>query len=100
MGGVRGEALPKRCTSRKTLDSYCCVCLDTIVPYWYDTFSVFSFPALIYGFSGGKKTIKFYFATTEQNIACVNLFRKPTSNSSILKAIDVLVAICSIHLLW
>ena len=35
----------------------------------------------------GKKSIKFYFpATTEQNFACVNLFRKP-SDSSILMAI-------------
>ena len=43
---------------------------------------------LIYGFSGGKKNIKFYFpATTEQNIARVNLFHKP-SDSSILRACD------------
>ena len=57
-------------------------------------------PALIYGFSGENKNIKFYFpATTEQNIARVNLFRKP-SDSSILMAIDALVAIRSIHLLW
>jgi len=57
-------------------------------------------PALIYGFSGGKKNIKFYFpATTEQNIARVNLFRKP-SNSSILMAIVALVTIRLIHLLW
>ena len=56
-------------------------------------------PALIYGFSGGKKHINFYFpATTEQNIAHVNLFRKP-SDSSILMAIDALDAILSIHLL-
>jgi len=35
----------------------------------------------------------------EQNIARVNLFRKP-SDSSFLMAIDALVAIRSIHLLW
>jgi len=47
-----------------------------------------------------KKNIKFYFpATMEQNIARVNLFRKP-SDSLILMAINVLVAIRSIHLLW
>jgi len=47
-----------------------------------------------------KKNIKFYFpATTEQNIARVNLFRKP-SNSLILMAINALVAIHLIHLLW
>ncbi len=57
-------------------------------------------PALIYGLSGEKKNIKFYFPTTmEQNIARVNLFRK-SSDSSILMAIDALVAIRSIHLLW
>ena len=54
----------------------------------------------IYGFSGGKKKHQFYFpATTEQNIARVNLFRKP-SDSSIMMAIDALVAIRSIHLIW
>jgi hypothetical protein len=51
--------------------------------------------ALIYGFSGGKKNIKFYFpATTEQNIARVYLFRKP-SDSSILRADNVIDAIFS-----
>ena len=47
-----------------------------------------------------EKNINFYFpATTEQIIAHVKLFRKP-SDSSILMAIDALVAIRSIHLLW
>jgi hypothetical protein len=47
-----------------------------------------------------KKKHQFYFpATTEQNIARVNLFRKP-SDSSIMMAIDALVAIRSIHLIW
>jgi hypothetical protein len=41
------------------------------------------------------KNIKFYFpATTEQNIAHVNLFRKP-SNSSIVMAIDAIDAFFS-----
>jgi hypothetical protein len=56
-------------------------------------------PALIYGFFGGKKKIKFLFpAATEENIARVNLLRK-ASDSSILMAIDALDAILSIHLL-
>jgi hypothetical protein len=56
-------------------------------------------PAVIYSFFGRKK-IKLYFpATMEQNITHVNLFRKP-SHSLILMAIDVLVAIRLIHLLW
>jgi hypothetical protein len=47
-----------------------------------------------------KKKHQVYFpATTEQSIARVNLFRKP-SNSLILMAIDALIAICLIHLLW
>ena len=47
-----------------------------------------------------EKKIKLYFpATMEQNITHVNLFRKP-SHSLILMAIDVLVAIRLIHLLW
>jgi hypothetical protein len=42
-----------------------------------------------------EKNIKFHFpATTEQNIARVNLFRKP-SDSSILRAIDAIDAIFS-----
>jgi hypothetical protein len=42
-----------------------------------------------------EKNIKFYFpTTTEQNIAHVNLFRKP-SGSSILMAIDAIDAIFS-----
>jgi hypothetical protein len=50
-------------------------------------------PALIYSFSGGKLNIKFYFpATTEQNIAHVNLFHEP-SDSSILRAVDAIDAI-------
>ena len=49
-------------------------------------------PAGIYGFLA-KKNIKFYFpATTELNIARVNLFRKP-SDLLILMAIDALIAI-------
>ena len=49
--------------------------------------------------TGGEKNIKFFFpATMEQNIARVNLFRKP-SVSSHLMAIAVLVTISSIHLL-
>ncbi len=56
-------------------------------------------PALICGFFGGKKKIKFLFpAATEENIARVNLLRK-ASDSSILMAIDALDAILSIHLL-
>jgi hypothetical protein len=52
-------------------------------------------PALIYGFSGEKKNIKFYSPpTTEQNIARVNLFHKPC-DSSILRAIDAIDAIFS-----
>jgi hypothetical protein len=50
-------------------------------------------PANIYGFFGGKKNIKFFFpATTEQNIARVNLFRKP-SVSFYLMAIVAIIAI-------
>jgi hypothetical protein len=50
----------------------------------------------IKGFFGGKKNIKFYFpATTEQNIARINLFRKP-SDSSILMAIDAIDAFSQI----
>ncbi len=49
-------------------------------------------PANIYGFSGGKKNIKFFPATTEQNIAPVNLLRKP-SISFYLMAIVAIVAI-------
>jgi hypothetical protein len=56
-------------------------------------------PAGIYGFFGREKTVSFFFVTMEQNIACVNLFHKP-SDSLILMAIDVLVAIHLIHLLW
>jgi hypothetical protein len=43
----------------------------------------------------------YFSATTEQrqSIAHVNLFRKP-SNSLILMAINSLIAICSIHLVW
>jgi hypothetical protein len=42
-----------------------------------------------------EKNIKFHFpATMEQNIARVNLFRKP-SDSSILRAIDAIDAIFS-----
>jgi hypothetical protein len=56
-------------------------------------------PALIYGFFGGKKNLKLLLpATTIENITHANLFRKP-SDSSILMAINTLVAICSIHLL-
>jgi hypothetical protein len=56
-------------------------------------------PALIYGFFGGEKNIKLLLpATTIENITRANLFRKP-SNSSILMAINALVAICLIHLL-
>ncbi len=50
-------------------------------------------------FSAKKKHQVLFPATKEQNIARVNLFRKP-SNSLILMAIDVLVAIRLIHLLW
>jgi hypothetical protein len=53
----------------------------------------------IYGFFGKKKHQVYFPATTEQSIARVNLFRKP-SNSLILMAIDALIAICLIHLLW
>jgi hypothetical protein len=50
-------------------------------------------PALICGCFSGKKNIKFLFpAATEQNIARVNLLRKP-SKSSILMAIDAIDAI-------
>jgi hypothetical protein len=46
-----------------------------------------------------EKNIKLLFpATTIENITHPNLFRKP-SNSSILMAINALVAICLIHLL-
>jgi hypothetical protein len=52
-------------------------------------------PAGIYGIFGGGKNIKFYFpAITEQNIAHVNLFRKPI-NSSILMIIDAINVIFS-----
>ena len=54
-------------------------------------------PALIYGFFGGKKNIKFLFpATTEKNITRVN-FLCEARESSILMAIDA--PILSIHLL-
>jgi hypothetical protein len=47
-----------------------------------------------------KKKIKFLLpATTEEHIAHVHLLHK-ASNSLILMAINALVAICSIHLLW
>ena len=56
-------------------------------------------PALIYGFFGGKKNIKFLFpATMEKNITRVNFLRE-ARESSILMAIDALDAILSIHLL-
>jgi hypothetical protein len=56
--------------------------------------TVHHLPANIYSFSGGKKNIKFFSpATTEQNIAHVNLFHKP-SVSFYLMAI---VAIAAIH---
>ncbi len=56
--------------------------------------------ALIYGFFGGEKNIKLLLpATTIENMTRANLFRKP-SYSSILMAINALIAIiCSIHLL-
>jgi hypothetical protein len=50
-------------------------------------------PVLICGFFGGEKNLKFLFPTAmEENIAHVNLLRKP-SNSSILMAIDAIDAI-------
>jgi hypothetical protein len=56
-------------------------------------------PALIYGFFGRKKNIKFLFpATTEKNITRVNFLRE-ARESSILMAIDAPDAILSIHLL-
>jgi hypothetical protein len=56
-------------------------------------------PALIYGFFGGKKNIKFLLPTTTiENITCANSLRK-ASNSLILMAINALAAICLIHLL-
>jgi hypothetical protein len=56
-------------------------------------FSSHHLPANIYGFSGGKKKHQVFFpATTEQNIARVNLFRKP-SVSFYLMAIVAIVAI-------
>jgi hypothetical protein len=56
-------------------------------------------PALIYGFFGGEKNIKFLLpATTIENITRVNSLRK-ASDSLILMAINALVAICLIHLL-
>jgi hypothetical protein len=54
-------------------------------------------PGLIPAFLAGKKTSVFFPATTEQNINY--LFPKP-SNTLILMAIDALVAIHLIHLLW
>jgi hypothetical protein len=55
--------------------------------------------ALIYGFFGETKNIKLLLpATTIENITHANLFRK-SSDSSILIAINALIAICSIHLL-
>ncbi len=56
-------------------------------------------PALIYGFLGGDKNIKFLLPTTTiENITRVNSLRK-ASDSLILMAINALVAICLIHLL-
>ena len=54
----------------------------------------------IYGFSGEKKT-SVLFSRHHGTKLCtrVNLFRKP-SDSSIMMAIDALVAIRSIHLIW
>jgi hypothetical protein len=54
----------------------------------------------IYGFFGRKKKIKFRLpTTTEEHIAHVNLLCK-ASNSLILMAINALIAIRLIHLLW
>ncbi len=56
-------------------------------------------PALIYGFFGGKKNIKFLLpATTIENITRVNSLRK-ANDSLILMAINALIAICLIHFL-
>jgi hypothetical protein len=63
------------------------------VKYYDSKFSIrHHLPANIYGFSGKKKTPSFFPATTEQNIARVNLFRKP-SVSFYLMAIVAIVAI-------
>jgi hypothetical protein len=56
-------------------------------------------PAGIYGFFGGKKEGFLLPAATEEHIARVNLLHK-ASDSLILMAINVLNAICLIHLLW
>ena len=50
-------------------------------------------------FLAKKKQQVLFPATREQNIAHVNLFCKP-SKPLILMAINVLIAICLIHLLW
>jgi hypothetical protein len=60
---------------------------------WIFFVRVIYLPPHIYGFSGGEKKHQVFFpATTEQNIARVNLFRKP-SVSFYLMAIVAIVAI-------
>jgi hypothetical protein len=56
-------------------------------------------PAGIYGFSGGKKNIKFYFPPPWNKTSHLLFFFRKPSISTHLMAIVALITICLIHLL-